>query len=322
MVAMTVFILYLGTAALGSMAFIAYGNDALNSVFEAISYVTNCGMTTEITQAGLPFGLKVVALLLMWAGRVEFIALIAAIVGIIISIHPENLFSNDRSRELRTLKSKNSGGTAWRRRKRQESGQRGKTLVVAGLLVLGLACGGIAAPTALAVSGGAQVPVQDVEALSNPSTYSSVDIRSLLSAGKRQDGRDVSFTGEAVGSPIVADADHVWVNVKGGGAMVGVYMDAELAKRITHYAAYEQTGDMITVSGTYHLACPDHNGELEVHAEQVEINAEGESWTSSVNPVTYAAGFVLIVVGVTLTLVRQSLRGRARFRDLFKWERS
>lgn len=322
MVAMTVFILYLGTAALGSMAFIAYGNDALNSVFEAISYVTNCGMTTEITQAGLPFGLKVVALLLMWAGRVEFIALIAAIVGIIISIHPENLFSNDRSRELRTLKSKNSGGTAWRRRKRQESGQRGKTLAVAGLLVLGLACGGIAAPSALAVSGGAQVPVQDVEALSNPSTYSSVDIRSLLSAGKRQDGRDVSFTGEAVGSPIVADADHVWVNVKGGGAMVGVYMDAELAKKITHYAAYEQTGDMITVSGTYHLACPDHNGELEVHAEQIEINAEGESWTSSVNPAAYAVGFVLIVVGVTLTLVRQSLRGRVRFRDLFKWERS
>ena len=59
-----------------------------------------------------------------------------------------------------------------------------------------------------------------------------------------------------------------------------------------------------------------------MHAEQIEINAEGESWTSSVNPAAYAVGFVLIVVGVTLTLVRQSLRGRVRFRDLFKWERS
>lgn len=76
--------------------------------------------------------------------------------------------------------------------KRQESGQRGKTLAVAGLLVLGLACGGIAAPSALAVSGGAQVPVQDVEALSNPSTHSSVDIRSLLSAGKRPGRKETS----------------------------------------------------------------------------------------------------------------------------------
>lgn len=81
-------------------------------------------------------------------------------------------------------------------------GSAERRLPVAGLLVLGLACGGIAAPSALAVSGGAQVPVQDVEALSNPSTYSSVDIRSLLSAGKRQDGRDVSFTARPSDRPL------------------------------------------------------------------------------------------------------------------------
>ncbi len=322
MIAMTVFILYLGTAALGSMAFIAFGNDALNSVFESISYVTNCGMTTEITQAGLPFGLKIVALLLMWAGRVEFIALIGAIVGILISLHPENLFSNDRSRDLRTLKRKNFGGTAWRRRKRQESGRRGRTFVVTGLLVLALGCLGTGAPAAVAVPGGAQVPAQDVEALNSPSPYSSVDVRSLLSAGKRQDGSDVVFTGEAVGSPIIADEGHVWVNVKNAGAMVGVYMSTELAGQIAHYATYEQTGDMITVQGIYNLACADHNGELEVHAEQVEVNAQGESWTNPVNPATYVVGIVLIVAGLALTLARQSLHGRVRFRNLFRWERN
>ena len=321
-IAMTVFILYLGTAALGSMAFIAYGNDALNSVFEAISYVTNCGMTTEISQAGLPLGLKIVALLLMWAGRVEFIALIGAIVGILISLHPENLFSNDRSRDLRTLKSKNLGGTAWRRRKRQESEHRGKTLIVTGALVLGLGCLGAGAPAATAASSGAQVPAQDVESLSNPSPYSSADIRALLSAGQRQDGNDVVFTGEATGSPIIADEGHVWVNMKNSGAMIGVYMSNELAEQITHYARYEHTGDTITVRGVYHLACAEHNGELEVHADQIEINAAGTSWTNPVHPVFYIIGIVLIVIGITLTLVRQSMHGKVRLRNLFKWERS
>ena len=321
-IAMTVFILYLGTAALGSMAFIAYGNDALNSVFEAISYVTNCGMTTEISQNGLPFGLKIVALLLMWAGRVEFIALIGAIVGILISLHPENLFSNDRSRDLRTLKRKNFGGTAWRRRKRRESEQRGKTLVVVGALVIGLGCAGMGVPSAIAASSGAQVPVQDVESLSNPSPYASVDIRSLLSAGERQDGSDVVFTGEAVGSPIIADADHVWVNVKNAGAMIGVYISRDLADQITHYARYEHTGDTITIQGVYNYACVSHDGELDVHAEQIEINAVGESWTSSVNPAAYAIGIILILIGVILTVVRQSIHGKIRLRNLFKWERS
>lgn len=322
MIAMTVFILYLGTAALGSMAFIAYGNDALNSVFEAVSYVTNCGMTTEITQAGMPLGLKVVALLLMWAGRVEFIALIGAIVGILISLHPENLFSNDRSRDLRTLKSKNFGGTAWRRRKHQGSGHRGKTLIVTGAIVLGLGCFGMGVPTAIATSGGAQVPAQDVESLSNPSPYASADIRALLSAGQRQDGNDVVFTGEATGSPIIADEGHVWVNMKNSGAMIGVYMSNDLAEQITHYARYEHTGDTITVRGVYHLACVDHNGELEVHADQIEINAVGTSWVNPVYPIVYIVGIVLIVIGLTLTLVRQSMRGRVRFRNLFKWERN
>ena len=321
-IAMTVFILYLGTAALGSMAFIAYGNDALNSVFEAISYVTNCGMTTEISQAGLPFGLKIVALLLMWAGRVEFIALIGAIVGILISLHPENLFSNDRSRDLRTLKRKNFGGTAWRRRKRQESKQRGKTLVVVGALVIGLGCAGMGVPSAIAASSGAQVPAQDVESLSNPSPYTSVDICSLLSAGERQDGSDVVFTGEAVGSPIIADADHVWVNVKSAGSMIGVYMSRDLADQITHYARYEHTGDTITVKGVYNYACAEHNGELDVHAEQIEINAVGESWANSVNPAAYVIGIILIVIGITLAVVRQSMHGKVRLRNLFKWERS
>lgn len=313
MIAMTVFILYLGTAALGSMAFIAYGNDALDSVFEAISYVSNCGMTTEITQQGLPFGLKVVALLLMWAGRVEFIALIAAIIGILISLHPENLFSNDRSRDLRDIKGQNSGGLAWRRRKRQKP-RRKAPLAAVTTLVVGLALAGMTAPAAQAALGDAQPTASQAQASDEVMTSTSVDIRMLLAAGERQDGREVEFSGEATGEPINADARHRWVNVKSNGAMIGVYMDEDLAGGITSYARYEHGGDVLVITGTYHLACEEHNGELDVHASDVRVVLAGTAREHPVQPFALVAGVILVVIGLALTLVYQSMRGRLRFR--------
>lgn len=101
--AMTIMILYLAAAALGAMAFIAYGNDALPSVLESISYVCNSGITVGLlTPDSSPF-LKGVAILQMWAGRLEFIALIAAIAGIVISIRPlpRNAGGGRASRESR-----------------------------------------------------------------------------------------------------------------------------------------------------------------------------------------------------------------------------
>lgn len=319
-IAMTVFILYLGTAALGAMAFIAYGNDALDSVFESISYVANCGMTTAITQEGLPFGLKLVALLLMWAGRIEFIALIAAIVGILMSLRPQNLFNNARSSELRHRKSENAGGTAWRRRKRKSAtkAQSGPTLVLCIALVGALATGTTVAVPALAETSGAQVPAQEVPALNTASDYSLVDIKALLSAGERQDGRDVEIYGTPTGNPIVADVDHTWINVKERQAMIGVYASNDLADEIAHYADYGNLGDVVCIQGTYHLACPEHNGELDVHAKSLQVTSVGIAREHSAEPLFYLFGILLIVLGGGLLLISLSVRGRFRPRLLFK----
>lgn len=327
-VAMTVFILYIATAALGSMVFIAFGNDALNSVFEAISYVSNCGMTTEITQAGLPLPLKIVALLLMWAGRVEFIALIAAVVGILISLHPGNLFSNVRSRNLRLLKHANFGGQAWRSRKGKGSEGRSsktkdntKTFIVAALLVASLGCGSVGLPLAQAATSGAQGSAQDAISLHESSEYIPVDIRSLLAAGTRQDNRDVTFVGEAVGSPIRADDQNVWVNLKNAGSMIGVVISNEMASQITNYAGYEQTGDMLTVYGVFNLACADHNGELDVHAMAIQINEYGETWVTTASIWSYAYGIVTVFIGFSVLLIHQVLHGKLRFRRFLRSEK-
>lgn len=327
-IAMTVFILYLGTAALGSMAFIACGNDALDSVFEAISYVSNCGMTTSITEQGLPFVLKVVALLLMWAGRIEFVALIAAIVGILISIRPSNLFSNTRSRDLRSQKNEKSGGMAWRSRKgkrfgfgrrdKDESSGRVLGLVIGLMLAAGLAFGGAAAVPAIADPNGAEVSADEVQGLSRPNDYALVDVSALLSAGERQDNRDVQLYATATGSPLNAGNGQTWVNVKDGAAMIGICMDSELARSIEHYGSYGENGDILLVKGTYHLACPEHNGELDVHAAEIEVASEGGPKEDSLDPTLCLFGALLTLLGTAILFAYLTLRGKVRWRRLFK----
>ncbi len=314
MLAMTICIMYIITVALGTMVFIAHGNDALDSIFETISYVANCGATAGITHAGMSPDLKIVALLLMWLGRVEFIALIAAVVGLILSLHPSNLFSNTRSKELREQKNKNKGGTAWRKRKNQKTSRNAGATLALVLALTGVSlCLGI--PTAMAVStsdpGGAQVPAEDIPALSDTETYRQMDISALLGATSRQDKKKVSFTGQAMGHAINADSDHKWINIKQGDAMIGVYMSNELADMVTQFGGYGKTGDTVSVKGVYHFSCEEHNGELDVHANGIEVIQKGAVQEIEWSPVILIAGIALIVAGGVLHYIRKYVWRRA-----------
>jgi len=68
--------LYAGTVVLASLVFIWSGYKPLNSVFEVASAVSTVGLSTGIVSTTLAGGLKVLMILLMWAGRVEFIPIV------------------------------------------------------------------------------------------------------------------------------------------------------------------------------------------------------------------------------------------------------
>ena len=180
-----------------------------------------------------------------------------------------------------------------------------------------LASGLPAASAATGDSGGPQVSVQDVPSLNDTDTYHAVDINALLTSSSRLDGKDVVFTGEAVGQAIIADAEHVWVNVKSEGSMIGVYMSKELASTIATYGGYARRGDTVEIKGIYHLACTDHNDELEVHADAVSVTKEGASWDVAWSPVVLAIGILLLCIGAVLYGLRLFLlRGRRRKHDI------
>lgn len=83
--ALTVSALFVLTYLIGALAGIAYGYDAIDSIFEAVSMGANAGLSSGIISRGMPPGLEMVYILEMWAGRLEFITLIALIVKIAVS---------------------------------------------------------------------------------------------------------------------------------------------------------------------------------------------------------------------------------------------
>lgn len=87
--AMTVFILYVATYAVGTLVGIAHGFDAPQAIFESVSMASNGGISSSLAAPGMPATLEIFYILQMWAGRLEFVTLIALVVEIIVSLNPK-----------------------------------------------------------------------------------------------------------------------------------------------------------------------------------------------------------------------------------------
>lgn len=89
--ALTVFVLYVSSYAFGTFAGMAAGYDATQAIFESVAMTSNGGLTSGIVSPGMPSALELVYIFQMWAGRLEFLTLLALIAQIIASANPLRL---------------------------------------------------------------------------------------------------------------------------------------------------------------------------------------------------------------------------------------
>ena len=79
-------ICYLALYLLGALAGMLAGHPPLQALFESVSAGANVGLSCGITAVSMPAALKVVYILQMWIGRLEFISvfcLLAALVALV-----------------------------------------------------------------------------------------------------------------------------------------------------------------------------------------------------------------------------------------------
>jgi len=122
-------------------------------------------------------------------------------------------------------------------------------------------------------------------------------MESLIIKSDQLDGQIVNFQGEVVGD-IMRRGDYCWINVHDGTEAIGVYCPAEMVQHIKFVGDYKHTGDMILVQGTFHKACRQHGGELDIHAERIRIIKTGalRSYPLSLSRIYLAVALLLCTV--------------------------
>ena len=89
--ATTVLLLYGVTYIIGALVGIASGYEASQAIFESVAMASNGGITSGIVVPGMAWPLELFYLFEMWAGRLEFVTLIAVLVQIVVSATPTGL---------------------------------------------------------------------------------------------------------------------------------------------------------------------------------------------------------------------------------------
>lgn len=312
--AMVITTLFIIATVLGAVTFIAHGHDALDAICESISFVTNTGIVSATPAWEMTFDLKIAAMLLMWMGRLEFVALIAVVVSLIASLKPR--FNDTPEGVMNTRKSQ-------RRERRRERIERLKRrLGVVGSsgtkalwpLVVVLLAGALAAsPSAGSVAVAASSQTDVLQGVGTVQERRNVGVSELLSATERMDESYIEVTGEVVGAPIRQGNDRLWVNIRDDdGGMVGVVVRQSQIEKIEVWGGYCKQGDTVQVTGVYHRACNIHADELDIHASKVKVTEKGETWTMTPSKGLLARGLLMAAIAAALVWLERVWRGKKR----------
>jgi hypothetical protein len=138
----------------------------------------------------------------------------------------------------------------------------------------------------------------------------SVNIASLLTDPARYDGQEVSIEAEAIGDRLHANHG-TWVNFLDTTAAIGCFFPTRLGQDIRLLGGYKFKGDAFRVTGVFHATCPEHGGELDIHANRLELLQKGRPTSHPISQakVALAAGLSLASALLGFKMSRRRAKG-------------
>lgn len=127
----------------------------------------------------------------------------------------------------------------------------------------------------------------------------AVLVKELAEKGRGFDGKKVTITGEVIGE-VMYRGNYAWVNVLDPSGAIGVFMPADMARAIGSVGGYFRTGDIVRITGTFSISCKQHNGEPDIHAEEMIVVQEGKPIPHRVSPERVISACALTALAVTL----------------------
>ena len=155
----------------------------------------------------------------------------------------------------------------------------------------------------------------NVTQLPDSSFIYDTSITDLGTADTYYDKQTVQVTGVVVGDRITAgDGRHCWLQLASSSdsSTVSVYLTNESADKVDTYGAYGRKGTTLQVRGTFNLACPDHDGASDLHAQVVTVTEKGKATPDEFDINAFTPGMVTVMIGLAMMVVFYLLRERQR----------
>ena len=155
----------------------------------------------------------------------------------------------------------------------------------------------------------------NVAQLPDSSFIYDTSITDLSTADTYYDKQTVQVTGEVVGDRITAgDGRHCWLQLASpsDSSTVSVYLTNESADKVDTYGADGRKGTTLQVRGTFNLACPDHDGASDLHAQVVTVTEKGKATPDEFDINAFIPGMVTVMIGLAMMVVFYLLRERQR----------
>lgn len=130
----------------------------------------------------------------------------------------------------------------------------------------------------------------------------STNISDLVEKAKELDGKTLTIKGEAIGEPLNRGS-YTWVNIGDGSMALGIWMKKDDANKISIYGNSKYKGDSIKVTGKLNRACKEHGGDMDFHADKVEILKTGYRTNEVINKNRVEAAGILTVISFVLIYV-------------------
>ncbi len=144
----------------------------------------------------------------------------------------------------------------------------------------------------------------------NAWAIASVSSEALLKSPEQYDGKVVTYEGEVIGDVMVR-GNIAWINVGDQTSTIGVFCPKELAGEIEHSGGYGVSGDIISVQGVFHYACPEHGGDTDIHAQKISVIQKGKRLSYPLDQRRVKLGIILSATAFALAILHLIIR---RFR--------
>ncbi len=155
-----------------------------------------------------------------------------------------------------------------------------------------------------------------------PAFAKAISSAELIEKCHFYDGKEVEFQGEVIGD-VMRRGEYAWINInddsyssknvengsklKGYNTGQSVWCWANQVGFIKYKGDYKNSGDIIWVKGIFNRACPEHGGDMDIHAHQIRLVKQGQPISHPFKKERAAVALFLGVISAGLFLINKFL---------------